>query len=108
MPSTLINELKIWNNAYELNKIVAVASHRATCGRCRRDGQSLLGYRYDSRTVTLTIAVGSIDGEAAKAMSAIAGRLASMKARSTLPDRRNPRRRHEPGASLAAVLRIQS
>jgi len=41
---------------------------------------SLLGYRYYTRPVTLTVAVGSIDGEAAKAMSAIAGRLASIKA----------------------------
>ncbi|WP_347341885.1 hypothetical protein [Bradyrhizobium ottawaense] len=43
-------------------------------------GVSLLGYRYYTRPVTLTIAVGSIDGEAAKAMSAIAGQLASIKA----------------------------
>ena len=43
-------------------------------------GVSLLGYRYYTRPVTLTVAVGSIDGEAAKAMSAIAGRLASIKA----------------------------
>jgi TRAP-type uncharacterized transport system substrate-binding protein len=43
-------------------------------------GLSLLGYRYYTRPVTLTIAVGSIDGEAAKAMSAIASRLASIKA----------------------------
>src|SRR3954470_3665388 len=43
-------------------------------------GVSLLGYRYYTRPITLTVAVGSIDGEAAKAMSAIAGRLASIKA----------------------------
>ena len=41
-------------------------------------GVSLLGYRYYTRPITLTVAVGSIDGEAAKAMSAIAGRLASI------------------------------
>ena len=35
-------------------------------------GASLLAYRYYTRPVTLTVAVGSIDGEAAKAMSAIA------------------------------------
>ncbi|MDB5516812.1 MAG: C4-dicarboxylate transporter substrate-binding protein, partial [Tardiphaga sp.] len=35
-------------------------------------GVSLLAYRFYTRPVTLTIAVGSIDGEAAKAMSAIA------------------------------------
>jgi len=40
-------------------------------------GASLLAYRYYTRPVTLSVAVGSIDGEAAKAMSAIAGRLAS-------------------------------
>src|SRR5580693_1631396 len=40
-------------------------------------GESLLAYRYYSRPTTLSVAVGSIDGEAAKAMSAIASRLAS-------------------------------
>jgi TRAP transporter TAXI family solute receptor len=40
-------------------------------------GASLLAYRYYARPVTLSVAVGSIDGEAAKAMSAIASRLAS-------------------------------
>jgi hypothetical protein len=34
-------------------------------------GASLLVYRYYTRPVTLSVAVGSIDGEAAKAMSAI-------------------------------------
>jgi TRAP-type uncharacterized transport system substrate-binding protein len=43
-------------------------------------GASLLAYRYYSRPVTLSVAVGSIDGEAAKAMSAIASRLASTNA----------------------------
>src|SRR5947199_8782574 len=38
-------------------------------------GAGLFGYRYYTRPVTLTVAVGSIDGEAAKAMSAIASRL---------------------------------
>jgi TRAP transporter TAXI family solute receptor len=40
-------------------------------------GASLLAYRYYTRPVTLSVAVGSIDGEAAKAVSAIASRLAS-------------------------------
>ena len=40
-------------------------------------GAGLLAYRYWTRPVTLSVAVGSIDGEAAKAMSAIAARLAS-------------------------------
>src|SRR5712672_2467039 len=43
-------------------------------------GASLLAYRYYSRPVTLSVAVGSIDGEAAKAMSAIASRLVSINA----------------------------
>lgn len=38
-------------------------------------GTGLLAYRYYSKPVTLTVAVGSIDGEAAKAMSAIASKL---------------------------------
>src|ERR1700756_3345186 len=43
-------------------------------------GASLFGYRYYTRPVTLSVAVGSIDGEAAKAMSAIASRLVSTSA----------------------------
>ncbi|MGY4290227.1 TRAP-type uncharacterized transport system substrate-binding protein [Bradyrhizobium sp. LM2.7] len=43
-------------------------------------GAGLFGYRYYARPVTLTLAVGSIDGEAAKAMSAIASRLVSTNA----------------------------
>src|SRR3954470_4042441 len=43
-------------------------------------GAGLLAYRYYSRPVTLTVAVGSIDGEAAKAMSAMAGEFVSTKA----------------------------
>src|SRR5258708_15664447 len=40
-------------------------------------GGGLFGYRYWTHPVTLTVAVGSIDGEAAKAMNAIASRLVS-------------------------------
>jgi len=40
-------------------------------------GAGLLAYRWYARPVTLTLAVGSIDGEAAKAMSAVASQLAS-------------------------------
>ena len=40
-------------------------------------GASLFAYRYYTHPVTLTVAVGSIDGEAAKAMSAIASELVS-------------------------------
>lgn len=43
-------------------------------------GASLFGYRYYTRPVTLTVAVGSIDGEGAKAMSAIAGEFVSTNA----------------------------
>src|SRR2546425_11072970 len=43
-------------------------------------GAGLLAYRYYTRPVTLTVAVGSIDGEAAKAMSAIASRLVTINA----------------------------
>jgi AraC-like DNA-binding protein len=43
-------------------------------------GAGLLAYRYYTRPATLTVAVGSIDGEAAKAMSAIASELASTNA----------------------------
>jgi TRAP-type uncharacterized transport system substrate-binding protein len=43
-------------------------------------GAGLFGYRYWTHPVTLTVAVGSIDGEAAKAMTAIASRLVSTNA----------------------------
>ena len=43
-------------------------------------GAGLFAYRWFTKPVTLTIAVGSLDGEAGKVMSAIAGRLVSMDA----------------------------
>jgi TRAP-type uncharacterized transport system substrate-binding protein len=43
-------------------------------------GASLLAYRYYTHPVTLSVAVGSFDGEAAKAMSAIASRMVSTNA----------------------------
>jgi TRAP-type uncharacterized transport system substrate-binding protein len=43
-------------------------------------GASLFAYRYYTRPVTLSVAVGSIDGEAASAMSAIASRLVATNA----------------------------
>src|SRR3954465_13495585 len=43
-------------------------------------GAGLFAYRYYTHPVTLTVAVGSIDGEAATAMSAIASKLASVNA----------------------------
>jgi TRAP-type uncharacterized transport system substrate-binding protein len=43
-------------------------------------GAGLFGYRYYTRPVTLSVAVGSFDGEAAEAMSAIASRLVATNA----------------------------
>lgn len=43
-------------------------------------GGGLFGYRWYSRPTTLTIAVGSLDGEATKLVSALASRLAATKA----------------------------
>src|SRR3954453_7197956 len=43
-------------------------------------GAGLFAYRYFTRPVTLTVAVGSIDGEAAKAMSEMASEFASTNA----------------------------
>src|SRR5436189_345515 len=43
-------------------------------------GAGLLAYRYYTRPATLTVAVGSIDGEAAKAMSEMASEFASTNA----------------------------
>jgi TRAP-type uncharacterized transport system substrate-binding protein len=61
--------LSLWRRIVLLAGVVVVVT-----------GGSLLGYRYYTGPVTLTIAVGSIDGEAAKAMSAIASRLVSINA----------------------------
>ena len=43
-------------------------------------GAGLFGYRWYSRPTTLTVAVGSLDGEATKLMSALASRLAAANA----------------------------
>ena len=43
-------------------------------------GTSLFAYRWYTRPVTLSIAVGSLDGEAPKVVSALASRLAEMNA----------------------------
>jgi TRAP-type uncharacterized transport system substrate-binding protein len=61
--------LPLWLRLVLLVGVVGLAS-----------GASLLAYRYYTRPVTLSVAVGSIDGEAAKAMSAIASRLVSTNA----------------------------
>ena len=52
-------KLPLWLRSVLLVGVIALAS-----------GASLLAYRYYSRPVTLSVAVGSIDGEAANAMSA--------------------------------------
>jgi TRAP-type uncharacterized transport system substrate-binding protein len=62
-------KLPLWIRFVLLLGVVGLAS-----------GASLLAYRYYTRPVTLTVAVGSIDGEAAKAMSVIASRLVSTNA----------------------------
>jgi TRAP transporter TAXI family solute receptor len=62
-------KLPLWLRAVSLAGVAIVAI-----------GASLFAYRYYNRPVTLTIAAGSIDGEAVEAMSAIASRLVSTKA----------------------------
>src|SRR5260221_4776271 len=62
-------KLPLWLRFVLLLGVAALAS-----------GASLLAYRYYTPPATLTVAVGSIDGEAAKAMSAIASRFASTNA----------------------------
>ena len=57
-------KLPLWLRLVLLVGVIGLAS-----------GASLLAYRYYTRPVTLSVAVGSVDGEAAKAMSAIASRL---------------------------------
>jgi TRAP-type uncharacterized transport system substrate-binding protein len=64
-----LSRLPLWLRFALLVGVVGLAS-----------GASLLVYRYYTRPVTLSVAVGSIDGEAARAMSAIASRLASTNA----------------------------
>ncbi|MDB5620676.1 hypothetical protein [Tardiphaga sp.] len=62
-------KLPLWLRFVLLAGIVILAS-----------AAGLFSYRYYTHPVTLTVAVGSIDGEAAKAMSAIASRLVSTNA----------------------------
>jgi TRAP-type uncharacterized transport system substrate-binding protein len=61
---TMVKQSPLWLRFFLLLGVAALAA-----------GAGLFGYRYYTRPVTLTVAVGSIDGEAAKAMSAIASRL---------------------------------
>src|SRR6202035_1853350 len=63
------SNLPLWLRFVLLVGIIGLAS-----------GAGLLAYRYFTRPTTLSVAVGSIDGEAAKAMSAIASRLVSTNA----------------------------
>jgi len=62
-------KLPLWLRAVLLAGVVVLAT-----------GAGLLAYRYLTRPATLTVAVGSVDGEAAKLMSAIAGELVSANA----------------------------
>src|SRR6476469_6102575 len=62
-------QLPLWLRFFLLIGVAAVAA-----------GAGRLADRYYTRPATLTVAVGSIDGEAAKAMSAIAGELVSTNA----------------------------
>src|ERR1700732_4474911 len=62
----LSGKLPLWVRFFLLLGLAAVAA-----------GVVRFGYRYYTRPVTLSVAVGSIDGEAAKAMSAIASELVS-------------------------------
>ena len=62
-------KLPLWTRLLLIAGVVVLAA-----------GAGLFGYRYYSRPVTLTVAVGSIDGEAAKAMSAIASKLVAINA----------------------------
>src|ERR1700732_1378450 len=65
----LSGKLPLWVRFFLLLGLAAVAA-----------GVVRFGYRYYTRLVTLTVAVGSIDGEAAKAMSAIASEFVSTNA----------------------------
>ena len=60
--------LPFWARAVLLMGLVGVAL-----------GASLIAYRYYSKPVTLSLAVGSFDGEATKIASIIAGRLDAAK-----------------------------
>src|SRR3989440_7141969 len=62
-------KLPIWLRFFLLVGVVIFAA-----------GAGLIAYRYYARPATLTVAGGSIDGEAAKAMSAIASELVSTNA----------------------------
>jgi TRAP-type uncharacterized transport system substrate-binding protein len=62
-------KLPLWLRLVLLVGVVILAS-----------GAGLFAYRYYTHPVTLTVAVGSIDGEAANAMSAIASQLVSTNA----------------------------
>jgi hypothetical protein len=58
-------------NGFEQNAVKA--SHGRCCRRRRADlGTALFGYRWYARPTTFTIAVGSLDGEAGRIVSAIA------------------------------------
>ncbi len=59
-------KLPLWVRAVLLAGVVCIVA-----------GAGLIGYRFYRQPVTLTVAVGSLDGEAKKVASLIAGRLAT-------------------------------
>ena len=61
----MVKQSPLWLRFFLLLGVAALAA-----------GAGLFGYRYYTRPVTLTVAVGSIDGEAANAMSAMLSRRA--------------------------------
>jgi TRAP transporter TAXI family solute receptor len=64
-PEDIASRLPTWLRIVLVGVLVVAAS-----------GAALAGYRYYSQPTTLTVAVGSYDGEAVRIMSAIASRLA--------------------------------
>jgi len=65
-PDQIAARLPVWARIVLVGLLVVVAA-----------GAGLFGYRYFTTPTTLTIAAGSVDGEAAKYLTAIASRLAS-------------------------------
>src|SRR5262245_23091684 len=65
-PDQIAARLPVWARIVLVGLLVVVAA-----------GAGLFGYRYFTTPTTLTVAAGSVDGEAAKYLTAIASRLAS-------------------------------
>jgi TRAP-type uncharacterized transport system substrate-binding protein len=67
-PDEVASHLPRWMRLFLMGGLTLVAAAVA-----------VLGYRYMTQPTTLTIAAGSLDGEAARLMTSIAGRLADTK-----------------------------